>query len=67
MKLIKTDNAPGFARDTETGAVININTSEIDQARKAKMKRRQKDLELQSLRQDVDQIKAMLTQIIEKL
>ena len=67
MKLIKTDNAPGFARDVETGAVININTSEIDQARKAKMKRRQKDLELQSLRQDVDQIKAMLTQIIEKL
>jgi len=67
MKLIKTDNAPGYARDANTGAVLNINTSEIEQAKVAKMRRRQKESELKDLRKDVDDIKAMLTQIVEKL
>lgn len=67
MKLIKTDNAPGYARDVNTGAVVNINTSEIEQAKQAKIRRRRKDSELKELKKDVDDIKAMLSQIVEKL
>lgn len=67
MRLVKTDNAPGYARDVNTGAVVNINTSEIEQAKVAKERRRQKDSEIKQLRKDVDDIKAMLTLIAEKL
>ena len=67
MKLIPADNAPGFARDAESGAIININKSEIQQAREAKRLRKQKEADLDRLRQDVDDIKIMLTQIAEKL
>lgn len=67
MKLIPAENAPGFARDAETGAIININKSEIQQAREAKRLRKQKEQEFDQLKRDVDDIKIMLTQIAEKL
>lgn len=67
MRVIKADNAPGFARDAETGAIININTSAINMARKAKENRNREKQEIEQLRKDVDDIKSMLTQIIEKL
>lgn len=67
MKLIPADNAAGFARDAKSGAIININKSEIQQAREAKRLRKQKEADLDRLKQDVDDIKIMLTQIAEKL
>ena len=67
MKIIKADNAPGYARDPETGAIININTSAIQVARKAKENRNRQKQEIEQLKQDVNDIKSMLTQIIEKL
>lgn len=67
MKLIKTDNAPGFARDPKTGAVLNINTSELENAKQAKAKRQARDQEIKNLKKDVDDIKLMLTRILEKL
>jgi hypothetical protein len=67
MKIIKSDNAPGFGRDPETGAIININTSAIEAARKAKENRQKQKQEFNQLKSDVEQIKMMLSQIIEKL
>lgn len=67
MKIVKVDNAPGFGRDPETGAILNINTSEIENARKAKQNRLKQKQEIEQLKKDVDDIKSMLTQIIEKL
>jgi hypothetical protein len=67
MRLAKADNAPGFARDMNSGAIININRSEIAQAREAKRLRKQKELEFEQLKTDVDDIKRMLTEIVEKL
>ena len=67
MKIVKADNAPGFGRDPETGAIININTSAINMARKAKENRNRQKQEFEQLKKDVDDIKSMLTQIIEKL
>lgn len=66
-RYMKVDNAPGFVRDMETGAVISINTQELEAAKKRKAARRNEKEELKSLRKDVDDIKSMLTQIIEKL
>lgn len=67
MNLIKVDNAPGLARDPDTGAILNINTSEIQAAKKAKQERLKKEQEFEQLKKDVDDIKKMLTQIVEKL
>lgn len=67
MRLAKADNAPGFARDLNSGAIVNINKSEMAQAREAKRLRKQKELEFEQLKADVDDIKRMLTQIAEKL
>jgi len=67
MKIIKSDNAPGFGRDPETGAIININTSAIEASRKAKENRQKQKQEFNQLKSDVEQIKMMLSQIIEKL
>lgn len=67
MKLIKADNSPGLARDLNTGAIININRSEIEQAREAKRLRKAKDQEFEQMKTDINEIKKMLTQIAEKL
>jgi hypothetical protein len=67
MKIIKSDNAPGYGRDLETGAIININTSAIETAKKAKENRQKQKQEINQLKSDVEQIKMMLSQIIEKL
>lgn len=67
MGILKSDNAPGYGRDTETGAIININTSAIAMAKKAKENRNREKQEIEELKQDVHDIKSMLAQIIEKL
>ena len=67
MRIVRANNAPGFGRDPETGAIININSSEVNAARKAKERRLKEKEELNALKQDVSDIKAMLNQLIEKL
>lgn len=67
MRLVKADNGPGMARDLNTGAIININRSEIEQAREAKRLRKAKEHEFEQMKSDINDIKKMLTQIAEKL
>ena len=67
MSILKADNAPGYGRDPETGAIININTSAITMAKVAKENRNRQKQEIEELKQDVHDIKSMLAQIIEKL
>ena len=56
-----------LVRDTSTGAILNINKDEISAARKRKLERRQKEKEFEDLKNEVGDIKNMLTKIIEKL
>ena len=56
-----------LVRDTSTGAILNINKDEITAARKRKLERRQKEKEFEDLKNEVGDIKNMLTKIIEKL
>lgn len=56
-----------FARDTETGSVVNINRDEIERARKAKRLRKQKESEFDTLKNEVGEIKELLNKLIEKL
>mgnify|MGYP001307626755 FL=1 len=67
MGFIKVDGHNGLVRDTSTNAILNINKDEITAARKRKLERRNKEKEFEDLKNEVGDIKNMLTKIIEKL
>tara|TARA_Y100000385_G_scaffold291913_1_gene373929 strand:+ start:12854 stop:13063 length:210 start_codon:yes stop_codon:yes gene_type:complete len=67
MTYLKVEGNSNLVRDTSTGAILNINKDEISAARKRKLERRQKEQEFDNLKDEVGDIKKMLTQIIEKL
>ena len=67
MNYTKVELEKDFVRDTSTNAVLNINKDEITAARKRKLERRKKEQEFEDLKNEVGDIKNMLTKIIEKL
>jgi len=67
MSYIKIEGHKGFVRDKRSGAIINTNREEIEAAKKRKAERLNKDKELDNLKDEVSDIKKMLTKIIEKL
>jgi len=66
MSYKKIEGHIGYVKD-ENGVVLNVNNDEIEAARKRKELMRQKDKEINELKDDVSDIKKMLTQIVEKL
>lgn len=71
-KYINVKGNPSLVRDMSTGAILNINSSEIHSARKRKHLKeqdKQKQVKLQSdvdgLKQDIGEIKDLLTKILE--
>ena len=71
MHLVKVDGQPGLARDANTGAILNINSSEVQRIKE--LRQNQRDLkkvereEINQLKSDVEEIKMMLSKIVEKL
>lgn len=73
-QLTAVKDEPDFARDPESGAIININRTEIQNAREAKKHRKRKAQEernlkekVNSLENDMRDIKSLLSQLVEKL
>lgn len=64
-KLIMVENNKNLGRDPSTGALININSSEIKQARNAKMIRLAKDARLNQLENDVYELKNLVKRMVE--
>lgn len=71
---VQVEGNTGLVRDNKSGAIININKSEAEKARRIKEKRLQKKKQEAQLRDDVDDlkseindIKSLLTQLVEKL
>lgn len=65
--FINVEGDASFVRDRETGAVLNTNRSEIQQAKARKKARLQQQNELDNLKQDVSDMKIMLSKILEKI
>jgi len=63
---VEVEGHPGFVRDMETGAILNINTSELNKVKRARAARRSKDNEIQDLKNEVGEIKSLLMQLLEK-
>ena len=67
MSYVRIEGHKGFVRDKRRGAIINTNKEEIEAAKKRKAERLNKDKELSDLKNEVSDIKKMLTKIVEKL
>jgi len=67
MAYVKIDGHSGYVKDKLTGAVLNTNNEEIEAAKKRKADRLNKDKELNEIKNEVSDIKKMLTEIVEKL
>lgn len=65
-RYIDVENAPGWKRDKFTNAVVNVNEDEINKARMAKRGRQSQRDEINSLKQDVGEIKDLLKTLIGK-
>ena len=65
--LIRVEGDPDFVKDQDTGAILNTNRSEINQARARKKAKAQEKHELDNLKQDVIDMKIMLSKILEKI
>jgi len=56
---------PGLARDKNSGIIMNINSNEVREARKRKKLWKEQQEELDSLKDDVKEIKLLLNKILE--
>lgn len=56
---------PGLVRDKGSGAILNINNNEIREARKRKKLWKEQQEELNTLKNDVSEIKLLLNKILE--
>ena len=66
MEHVKVDGESNLVRN-ENGAILNNDTYAIEQAKLRKKLKKEKDAELETLKQDVNDIKLLLNQIVGKL
>lgn len=64
---VKVENHDGFVRDLRSGAIININSTRAEMARKTKAARERQQEEMEELKSEVAEIKQLLNKLIEKL
>ena len=67
MTLLKVEGHNGYLKDTNSGMVYNNNMSEIEAARMRKAQKKQQEDDINNLKNEVSDIKKMLTKIVEKL
>ena len=67
MSRIKVEGHSSLVRDTNSGAILNINKTEVELARARKEARRKKDREFEDLKNEVGEIKDLLHKLIEKM
>lgn len=65
-KYIQVDGFTNLARSKSSGAIINISSNEMAQARVRKYNWKQQQTELETLRDDVAHMKEALAKLIEE-
>jgi hypothetical protein len=66
MKL-KVKDHENLVKDTETKAVLNTDLTSLQAYRAHRNKQRQKDNEIETLKEDVKEIKDILQLLVEKI
>jgi hypothetical protein len=62
----KIEGQANLVRDTNSGAILNINRNEFAKAKLARAQRHKKEQEFVELQDEVSEIKSMLKQLLEK-
>lgn len=63
-KLVPVKDHPNLAKDIVTGAVLNININEMQQAKRAKELRMKKDSEIEEMKSELIDIKRILKELM---
>ena len=63
--LVPIEGHPDLARDIKTNAIININKDKAEQRRKARELKLKEKQEFEHVKNDVQDIKAMLQKLLE--
>ena len=66
MNYVKVEGESSLVRN-KNGVILSNDNSAVQQAKLRKKLRKEKDAELESLKQDVNDIKLLLNQIVGKL
>lgn len=64
---IPVEGNPGLYRDSRSGAIINKNRSAAQKAREARQRFLDKENKIDELQSEVQEIKSILTQLLERL
>lgn len=67
QKYIPVEGHPGLYRDSSTNAIINMDKSAAKANRAARQKIMQRDKDVETLKQEVKDIKEMLGKLLERL
>tara|TARA_S200002703_G_scaffold110265_1_gene95934 strand:- start:102 stop:326 length:225 start_codon:yes stop_codon:yes gene_type:complete len=65
-RYVRIRNHPDLVKDKKTGAVLNTNSEEIRIAKKKKQQLIRDKKELQSLRNEVKEMKQLLIKVLEE-
>jgi hypothetical protein len=66
-RYIPVNESPGLFRDSQSGAIINMDRSGAQKARDARNEHLRKETEMQELKSEVKEIKGILQQLLERL
>lgn len=66
MRYVNVEGHSDLVKDMKTGAVLNV-SNDVTKARKIKENRKQREAEFDNLKEDVQNIKLMLQQIVKKM
>jgi len=63
--LFPVDGHPDLLKDNLTGMIVNINKDKIDSVREVRRKKAEERQEIENLKSDIRDIKAMLQKLLE--
>ena len=66
MELVNIQDNEDLIRDVSTRAILNSDMSSLEKYRARRNKEREMNDDVQNLKQDVNEIKSMLKQLLEK-
>lgn len=66
-ELVKVDSDHSFARDLQSGAIVNMKTDDYMQYMLAKNKREEQSQEINKLKQDIANMQTMMENILTLL
>ena len=66
-QYVKIQDEIGYVKDTVSGAILNINRTEVEAARERKRLRKQQEQELESMKETVHDLKNEMSEVKELL